>query len=398
MDKQVMPNEFIEAIPIMEQIKAAGFEAYFVGGSVRDVLLNKPIHDIDIATSAFPEEIKAIFPHTIDVGIEHGTVLVLAEGNEYEITTFRTESTYQDYRRPDEVVFVRSLEEDLKRRDFTINALAMTTSGEIIDLFEGASDLEAHLIKAVGLAHERFNEDALRMMRAVRFASQLDFEIEEDTFAAIKELSPLLQHISIERIHIELVKLLMGKNRDRGVLAFVESQLSQYCPGFKDKADSLLKLTDLAPIDIKSEAVIWVIVCYLLEIDENNCGMFLKKWKLSNKLIETTKKVLLAVRYRLIHQWNVERLYALNEEQVILTEHVLQVLAQPHDCKQALSAYRALPIHSLKDLAVSGSDLIKHLEQQPGPWLGETLKELESAVLINNVSNEKASLLAYLAQ
>ncbi len=164
-----------------------------MGGSVRDVLLNQPIHDVDIATSAFPAEIKQIFPKTIDVGIEHGTVLVLEKAGQYEITTFRTESAYQDFRRPDHVEFVRSLKEDLKRRDFTINAFAIRENGEIIDLFAGLKDLDQHVLRAVGDPHERFFEDALRMMRGLRFVSQLGFDLENETFAAIKENHQLLK-------------------------------------------------------------------------------------------------------------------------------------------------------------------------------------------------------------
>ena len=149
-------HQFKQALPIIDKIEEAGFEAYFVGGSVRDTLLNKPINDVDIATSAKPNEIKEIFPKTIDVGIEHGTVMVLWKDASYEITTFRTESTYQDFRRPDTVEFVRSLKEDLKRRDFTINALAMDRDGKIIDYFNGQKDLENNLIKAVGIPEERF--------------------------------------------------------------------------------------------------------------------------------------------------------------------------------------------------------------------------------------------------
>ena len=137
-----IPDEFKKALPILEKIREAGFEAYFVGGSVRDTLLGLPIHDVDIASSAYPEEIKQIFSKTVDTGVEHGTVMVLDHGTGYEITTFRTESTYQDYRRPDKVEFVRSLEEDLKRRDLTINALAMDDKGKIIDLFDGLKDLK----------------------------------------------------------------------------------------------------------------------------------------------------------------------------------------------------------------------------------------------------------------
>lgn len=137
-----LDSEFMKALPVIQKIQEAGYEAYFVGGSVRDRILKKPIADVDIATSAFPMEVKEIFPRTVDVGIEHGTVMVLFEGEGYEVTTFRTESTYQDYRRPDTVTFVRSLEEDLKRRDFTVNALAMNSEGELIDYFGGLKDIE----------------------------------------------------------------------------------------------------------------------------------------------------------------------------------------------------------------------------------------------------------------
>ena len=193
MRLEKMPSEFQEALPVLEKIKEAGFEAYFVGGSVRDALLNRPIHDVDIASSAYPEEIKKIFPRTVDVGIEHGTVLVLEGQGEYEITTFRTEDVYVDYRRPSQVSFVRSLEEDLKRRDFTINALALDQKGEIVDLFNGLADMKNCTLRAVGVAAERFNEDALRIMRGFRFQAGLDFDLEELTFQAMADCAPLLE-------------------------------------------------------------------------------------------------------------------------------------------------------------------------------------------------------------
>ena len=173
-----LPAIFEPARPVLQKIEEAGYEAYFVGGCVRDTILHDEIHDIDIATSAYPSEIKAIFNHTVDTGIEHGTVMILDHGTGYETTTFRTESGYQDYRRPDKVTFVRSLSEDLQRRDFTINALALREDGEVIDLFDGLEDLQKHLIKAVGNPNERFHEYYLRMMRAVRFASKIDFVID----------------------------------------------------------------------------------------------------------------------------------------------------------------------------------------------------------------------------
>ena len=212
-----LPLEYQKALPLLKKIEEAGFEGYFVGGSVRDVLLGQPIHDVDIATSAFPAEIKHIFPRTIDIGIEHGTVLVLDGDESYEITTFRTESTYQDFRRPDQVAFVRSLEEDLQRRDFTINAFALKEDGAIVDLFGGLNDLDNQVLRAVGNPYERFHEDALRMMRGLRFVGQLGFTLEEKTKASIIENHALLAKISVERITVEFVKFLLGKNRLLGV-------------------------------------------------------------------------------------------------------------------------------------------------------------------------------------
>src|SRR5699024_10072464 len=145
-----LPPIFEPARPVLQKIEQAGFEAYFVGGCVRDTILGDPIHDIDIATSAYPSEIKQIFKRTVDTGIEHGTVMILDNGVGYETTTFRTESGYQDFRRPDNVTFVRSLAEDLQRRDFTINALALRENGEVVDLFDGLGDLQRRLIRAVG--------------------------------------------------------------------------------------------------------------------------------------------------------------------------------------------------------------------------------------------------------
>ncbi|MGO3381321.1 MAG: CCA tRNA nucleotidyltransferase, partial [Loigolactobacillus coryniformis] len=227
-----LPDEFVQALPVLQTITQAGFEAYFVGGSVRDALLGKKIHDVDIATSAYPAEIKQIFRRTIDTGIQHGTVTVMQQETAYEVTTFRTESGYQDFRRPDHVTFVRSLREDLKRRDFTINALALQHDGTIIDLFAGLTDLENKVIRAVGDPNERFHEDALRMMRAVRFESQLGFTIEANTEVAIRAQHQLLSKIAVERIHDEFVKLMLGQARYNGLVSFVQTELYQQCPDF----------------------------------------------------------------------------------------------------------------------------------------------------------------------
>ena len=213
---------FTKALPVLKEIISAGYEAYFVGGSVRDLLLDRNIHDVDIATSAYPEEIKRIFPHTIDTGIQHGTVTVRYDHESYEVTTFRTESGYQDFRRPDHVSFVQNLSEDLKRRDFTINALAMDIEGNIIDHFNGLDDLKNKVIRAVGVAENRFHEDALRMMRAVRFMGQLKFSLEDKTKQAIKDNHELLSKIAVERVREEFVKMGTSSGSQEAFEVFLE--------------------------------------------------------------------------------------------------------------------------------------------------------------------------------
>ena len=197
-----------------------GFSLYLVGGAVRDFLLKKENNDYDFTTDAEPKDIKAMFHRTIDTGIKHGTVTVLFKGAQYEITTFRAESDYHDSRHPDSVRFIKSLDEDLARRDFTINAVASSLpEGKIIDLHDGMKDLKHHIIRAIGNPDERFHEDALRMMRACRFSSQLDFTIEEKTLEAIKNNSHSIIHVSAERIKEELWRLINGQNPIKGLEA-----------------------------------------------------------------------------------------------------------------------------------------------------------------------------------
>lgn len=195
---------------IISELEKAGHEAYAVGGCIRDSLLGKTPDDWDITTSASPEEVKAVFSRTIDTGIKHGTVTVRLHGKSYEVTTFRVDGDYSDGRHPDHVEFVKNLDEDLKRRDFTINAMAYSEKSGIIDLFHGREDLEKGIIRCVGESHERFSEDALRMMRAVRFAARFGFSIEDSTYAAIKDLAPTLSKVSAERIRVEFEKTLIS--------------------------------------------------------------------------------------------------------------------------------------------------------------------------------------------
>ncbi len=200
---------------ILDTIHSAGFEAYIVGGCVRDALLGKEPMDWDITTSASPMEVKKLFRRTVDTGIEHGTVTVMMGKEGYEVTTYRVDGIYEDGRHPKEVTFTSDLTEDMKRRDFTINAMAYNEEEGLIDRFGGVSDLENHIIRCVGEARERFSEDALRMMRAVRFSAQLDYEIEDATKEAIAELAQNLNKISAERVQTELVKLLLSDHPER---------------------------------------------------------------------------------------------------------------------------------------------------------------------------------------
>lgn len=204
----------ISVMKIIETLEQAGFEAYAVGGCVRDSLLGRNPSDWDITTSARPEQVKALFSHTIDTGIRHGTVTVMLEHVGYEVTTYRIDGEYEDSRHPKEVIFTPLLTEDLKRRDFTINAMAWNPRAGIIDEFGGMEDLDEGIIRCVGSPEERFSEDALRMMRAVRFSAQLGYEIESATKAAIRKLAPNLTHVSAERIQVELVKLVESMHPD----------------------------------------------------------------------------------------------------------------------------------------------------------------------------------------
>lgn len=389
-------HQFKQALPIIDKIEEAGFEAYFVGGSVRDTLLNKPINDVDIATSAKPNEIKEIFPKTIDVGIEHGTVMVLWKDASYEITTFRTESTYQDFRRPDTVEFVRSLKEDLKRRDFTINALAMNRDGEIIDYFNGQKDLENKLIKAVGIPEERFFEDALRMMRGVRFVSQLNFNMDSETEVAIQKKHPLLKKIAVERIQVEFLKLLLGSGRKQGLGLFIRTNLFYYCPGLKD---SKKELEDFAKLDcvIENRTVAWTLLIHHLNKTSDDVEPFLRAWKCSKKEINQVKLAMIALEHRLKDDFNHHVLYQVGLQIALDVETVMDCLGYPINFESIQIMYQKLPIYSKHDLKVNGDDLQALLNRKPGKWLGDLITEIETIILSGELPNEKSNIVEWVS-
>ena len=223
---------------IIDKLEAAGFEAYAVGGCVRDSILGRTPNDWDITTSAKPLETKALFKKTFDTGIKHGTISVLLGKEIFEVTTYRIDGEYEDSRHPKEVTFTADLKEDLLRRDFTINAMAYNPTAGLVDLYGGEEDLKNHIIRCVGNPHDRFSEDALRIMRAVRFAAQLNYDIEDNTRAAIKELAGTLSNISAERIQTELVKLLTSDHPEFMKIAWELGITKVILPEFDRAMDS----------------------------------------------------------------------------------------------------------------------------------------------------------------
>ena len=230
MQVQIVIPEQVNSI--LESLRESGYEAYVVGGCVRDALLGREPHDWDITTSALPTEVKSVFPRTIDTGLQHGTVTVLCGGTGYEVTTFRVDGVYEDGRHPKEVTFTPSLREDLRRRDFTINAMAYNNENGLVDLFGGQKDLENGIVRAVGDPVQRFTEDALRIMRAIRFSAQLGYEIEPETLKAASALAPNLRRISSERIREELEKTLLSERPELLRTAWAAGITKEFIPEF----------------------------------------------------------------------------------------------------------------------------------------------------------------------
>lgn len=389
-----LPEIFVKAMPVLRTLEDAGFEAYFVGGSVRDVLLHRHVHDVDITTSAYPEEVKELFDKSIDTGIKHGTVTVLYGGESYEITTFRTESGYQDFRRPDHVTFVQNLDEDLKRRDFTINALAMDMHGDIVDLFNGIEDLKNHIIRAVGNPEKRFHEDALRMMRAVRFMSQLEFKLEEKTEQAIKDNHELLKKISVERIREEFVKMGLGPFSRQAFQIFLDAQLSEDVPDFAGKKD-LLQVYPQLKFSPTMETSLWAVIIILLKVPNENIGKFMRDWKNSNAMTEKVEQIIKMFDLIADHVPTDYELFEAGEDIIINTIDVADILGQPVSSEALVDRYLALPIKTPSELAVDGRFLIKR-GMRPGAQLGRTLNQIRKKVVACEIENSEEAIEQYL--
>lgn len=435
-----LPGYVCDIIRRMEQ---TGHCAYAVGGCVRDMLMGKAPHDYDVCTDALPEEIKNIFHDktTIDTGIKHGTVTVLSDGEPVEITTFRTESGYSDGRHPDSVSFTASLEGDLSRRDFTVNAMAYSERSGLIDIFDGRNDLDQHILRCVGNPEIRFSEDHLRILRALRFSSVLCFRIEENTSAAVNKLRDTLAAVSPERIASELDKAVMGKNFGRVLLEYPETfsvflpELSP-CIGYNqnnphhiyDLLTHTAKAVDACPKDkiVRLAALFHDIgkpstmvtdadgVSHYIghagvstEMAEN----ILRRLRYSTAdiravteliryhdgVIDETEK---AVRKRLAQLGETQfyRLIALKradnaaqtEDPDFRKDHADRLLSIAQDI---INRSECL---SLKTLAVNGNDLIAL--GLSGREIGQALKLMLEAVIDGRAENEKTALLALLKQ
>ena len=403
MGKSLLICNMIICLPtnvnkIIDTLYNAGYEAYAVGGCIRDSILSKNPYDWDITTNARPEEVKKLFPKTLDTGIKHGTVSILFKENNqfksYEVTTYRCDGLYSDGRHPDDVTFVNNLHEDLARRDFTINAIAYNEKAGIVDDFSGISDLENKIVRAVGDPLSRFKEDALRMMRAIRFSAQLSFEIDKKTYDAIITLAENLSHVSKERIAVELIKVLLSDNPEK-VYLFFDTKLSKYITDDFDKVNK----EKLFRCDKKHIALF-----SLLFSNEDIAKKILIDLKLDmdtinkvSKLIEEKSKV--QQKSDKINEYFLDQktlkslIFNLGFE---LSKEFLRVLAFKYnvnfnDIIEKINSYEknSTPIF-LKDLAVNG-DWFKE-QGYAGPDIGYAMNFVLSKIWENEKLNNKEDI------
>lgn len=426
---------------IIQTLQEHGYEAYAVGGCVRDSLLGREPGDWDITTSASPDETKKLFARTVDTGIEHGTVTVLLGKEGFEVTTYRIDGKYEDSRHPTEVIFTRNLREDLLRRDFTINAMAYNDTEGIVDIFGGMDDLKRKIIRCVGNARERFGEDALRIMRGVRFAAQLGFSLEKETKEAMTELAPTLEKISAERIQTELVKLLVSDSPELireayhlGITAVIlpefdemmrtgqETKYHRYDVGEHTvqavcnvPPDKVLRLTmllhDVAKPEMKTVDADGTAHFKGHDIrGEQKAKEILRQLKFDNDTIHKVTKLVRWHDYRMpAEKKNVRKamskisaelfpMYLLVKRADILAhsmyrrEEELENLSGLQKCYEEIVADHECV--SLKQLAVTGTDLIG-IGMKPGKQIGEVLNELLRIVLEYPEFNNKEHLLRF---
>lgn len=419
-----------EAEWIIDNIRSHGYEAFIVGGCVRDAVLGRIPGDWDITTSAKPEQVKEIFGKTVDTGLKHGTVTIIKHGSGYEVTTYRIDGEYLDGRHPETVEFTPDLREDLKRRDFTINAMAYSHETGIVDEFECMEDLKRRVIRCVGCAKDRFTEDALRILRAVRFAAQLDFVIEDETYKAIAEIAPNLVHVSKERIQVELTKLLLSDHPEKiwmvdatGIADYVTSGFPEvferelerensHNAGENETPGTSGCLVDGASRDALKECWIGLAALpadkshrwagFLRHMTAEQAVKILRGLKLDNDTIGNVKNMIMAFQAPLaVDKVEIRRLLSRVTEYQFLGAMQLKKLDGDETVPGILRLFEEIKeagdCVSLKQLAVNGGDLLaKGLEK--GKQIGDGLMYLLNLVLEKPELNKKDILLEKINQ
>ncbi|ELC8467113.1 CCA tRNA nucleotidyltransferase [Clostridium perfringens] len=403
---------------ILEKFNSNGFEAFIVGGCVRDSLLNKKPQDYDITTNAFPEKIEELFDKTIPTGIKHGTVTVLMDKNPYEVTTYRVDGEYLNNRKPKDVKFVSNIEEDLSRRDFTINAMAYSPYLGFKDCFNGKEDLKNKLIRCVGNPDKRFSEDALRMLRAIRFSCQLNFKIEKLTAESIRKNFKLIKNISMERIQSEFTKIILSNDPDRGLMLLRKLGFSDFlveefknlklinCYDLYDDIHDTYGLINSLPKKLHVRLAGLFYKVFNSENAVGKCRTILKKLKYDNNtindtcnLVENINNISCSMTRKklklLINSVGTENIFDLLDLQKSYLSYMDEYDTECIDIlKNRVSDILASkePIF-IKDLAITGNDLITELNFKPGKNIGVILNFLLENVMQTPELNNKEDLL-----
>ena len=351
----IAPPEY--ALRIIERLNTHGYAAYLVGGCVRDILMGRTPDDYDICTAALPEQTLAIFPDALTVGIKHGTVTVRCDGGDCEVTTFRTDGDYTDHRRPDSVRFVDELELDLSRRDFTVNAMAMSPDGTVCDPFGGVSDIRAKRIRCVGDPARRFEEDALRMLRAYRFAAKLGFDIDGKTLAALREKAPLAGSVSAERVCVELQKLLLTDRAELIIAPMAAGLTDRYLLRRPQSDSGFDRLPELPLLP----AARWGVTAYLLMSQGciDTAEGFFASLRMSAALIRAASEVAEAMRHpEYGDRSSLKRLVRrCGEENALYIAACLDTMYGGGRTDELCTALEAGECCTLRQLAVGGAEL-----------------------------------------
>ncbi len=376
---------------ILEQLNKHGYEGYIVGGCVRDYLMGIEPHDYDITTSALPCQVKEIFPHTVDTGIRHGTVAVILDRTAYEVTTYRIDGEYKDNRHPEEVTFTDRLSGDLSRRDFTVNAIAYNDDKGFVDLFNGREDIENRIIRGVGDPDKRFKEDALRMMRALRFSAQLDFSIEENTLKAIRENACLIENISAERVREELFRLI-GSDHNERLDILKNSGMAEYIlPEIFDIS------IDFSDINKLSKSIALRLAYMFSAIGEKRVKDMLIRLRTDGKTIALTTLLVRNCKRTAEDKYSMRCIINAAEENAPLLTELICAL-QGRNINTALELYNSVKNDccTLKSLALKGSDITSMGIR--GKDVGNILNSVLDYVMHYPERNIREELTAYIKE